>query len=170
MNIQLLRASNLDFNLIKNLVPYYVYDISEYMGWDCDAEGRWDGCDELPEYWEKPDHHPYVIRADNRVAGFVLIRPVVGEPDTNEISDFFVARKFKGNGVGRASAILALDKYPGKWLVRVLNGNRGAKVFWTKVLNDYTEGAVIQAAERYKDPISGEWDMQYYRFDRGETG
>ncbi len=165
MNTQLSRATNLDFNLIKNLVPYYIYDISEYMGWDCDAEGRWDGCNELPDYWEIPHHHPYVIRVDNSIAGFVLIRPVSGEPERNEISDFFVARKFKGLGVGRTSAFDVLDIYPGKWLVRVLDGNRGAQHFWTNVLNDYTKGAVIQTAERHEDPHSGSWDMQYYRFN-----
>jgi predicted acetyltransferase len=79
MDIQLLQAGASDYTIIKNLVPYYVYDISEYMGWDCNDEGRWDGCDELPDYWERSDHHPYLIKVDGRVAGFVLIRPSPGE-------------------------------------------------------------------------------------------
>jgi len=142
-----------------------VYDISEYMGWNCNAEGRWDGCNELPDYWEKPNHHPYLIRVNDSVAGFVLVRPFPREPDRLEIGDFFVARKFKGRGVGKASAFRVFDTHPGKWMVRVLNGNRGARAFWTNVVGVYTQGAFVQTVEQFEDPHSGTWDMQFYRFD-----
>ena len=73
MNLQLSLATDSDRPIIRNLVHYYIYDMSEYMGWDCDAEGRWDGCSELPDYWVRQDHHPYVIRVDGSVAGFALV-------------------------------------------------------------------------------------------------
>jgi len=165
MDIQLFPATDSDRDLIKNLVLYYVYDMSEYMGWNCNDKGRWDGCDDLPDYWEKPGHQPYVIRVDGSVAGFVLMRPFPNEPERYEFGDFFVARAFKGRGVGKASAFRAFDAHPGKWLVRVLDGNHGALAFWAKVVDEYTEGDFVQTTEQYEDLQSGTWDMQFYRFE-----
>lgn len=169
MNIELTRAQAFELPLVKNLVPYYVYDQSEYMGWNCNAEWRWDGCDELPDYWEKPNHHPYVIRVADNIAGFVLVRPYPNERERWEIGDFFVARAFKGRGIGRISAIQTFDAHPGKWIIRVLDGNRGARVFWAKVIEEYTHGIFTQTAEKYSDPHSGTWDMLFYRFNSRES-
>ena len=165
MNIQLFRATDTDRILIKNLVPYYIYDMSEYMGWDCNVEGRWDGCAELPDYWEKPDHYPYVIQIDGSLAGFVLVRQFPGETERHEIGDFFIARKFKGHGVGKISAFRVLDAHPGMWLVRILNGNSGAQAFWGKVIDEYTKGSFVLTDEQFRDPSSGTWDMRFYRFN-----
>lgn len=166
-DIQLTRATNNDFQVIKNLVPYYIYDMSEYMGWDCDPEGRWGGCDELPDYWQKPDHHPYIIMVDQSTAGFALIRRYPEEAERYEIGEFFVARKFKGRGIGKSSAFWIFDLYPGKWLVRVLDANTGAVGFWGKVIRERTNGDFTQTAEQYMSPYSGTWQMQFYRFECG---
>ena len=111
----------------------------------------------------------YVIRVDDEVAGFVLVRPYPGEPKRMEIGDFFVARKFKGRGVGKVSAFQAFDAHPGKWTIRVLDENRGARVFWGKILEEYTQGSCALTAEKFSDPHSGTWDMQFYRFDSGQS-
>ena len=169
MNIQLTRAPASELPLVRNLVPYYVYDQSEHMGWNCNAEWRWDGCDELPDYWKEPDHHPYVIRVNDDIAGFAFVRPFPGEPERREMGDFFVARKFKGRGVGKVSAFQAFDAHPGKWIIRVLDGNRGARSFWAKVVDEYTQGDFVLTAEKFSDPHSGTWDMQFYRFDSRQS-
>lgn len=164
MNINVSPASDNEQTLVKNLVPFYVYDMSEYMGWDCNSEGRWDGCDELPEYWEQTDYFPYLIRVDSKLAGFALVRPYPKDPERFEIGEFFVARKFKGLGVGRTSAFQLFEKHPGKWIVRVLDGNHGARVFWAKVIKEFTSGEFIQTSDQYDDPYSGVWNMQFYQF------
>ena len=164
MEISVVTATQDDLAFIKNLVPYYIYDMSEYMGWDPDGEGRYDGCDELPDYWHKPDHHPYLIVAEGKVAGFAMVRPYPDEPTRSEIGEFFVLRKFRGHGVGRRSAYWLFDTHPGKWLVRVLEGNAGALDFWWKVLYGYTDGHVVETEEVYECRGSGTWPMQFYRF------
>jgi len=164
-NIRVVMASESDFTIIRNLVPYYVYDISEYTGWNCDVNGRWDGCEELPDYWEQTNHHPYLITVNDDVAGFVLIRPLPGELERREIGDFFVARKFKRTGVGSRSAYLAMDNHPGKWAVRVLDDNSGALHFWSNAIHQYTGGVFTKTSEQFEDPHSGSWKMQIYRFD-----
>lgn len=171
MDVTVTSATDSDFDIVKNLVPYYIYDMAEYMGWDCNAEGRYDGCDDLPEYWEREDHRPYLIRADGRIAGFALVRPYPDAPDRMEIGEFFVSRTFKGRGVGRAAAVRLFDAFPGSWLVRALEDNVGARRFWEKVISEYTRGDFARSAETYLDPDSRSWAMQFYRFEsRGGGG
>lgn len=165
MRLQVTPAGESECPIIKHLVLYYVYDMSEYMKWNCNHEGKWDGCDDLPDYWEKADHAPYLIRVDGNIAGFALVRPFPEEPGRNEIAEFFVARKFKNQGVGRQSAFQLFDAYPGQWLVRVLAGNEGALRFWGKIVPEYTSGDFEVSDEDYIGPHSGSIPMRYYRFE-----
>lgn len=59
---------------------------------------------DLPDYWEKEDHHPFLIRADGEVAGFAMVRPYSDERGRMEIGEFFVLRKLKRRGIGRQAA------------------------------------------------------------------
>jgi len=165
MDTVLRKATDDDFPLIKSLVPYYIYDMSGDMGWGPNAEGRYDGCDELRDYWHKPDHHPYVITVGGRIGGFAMVRPYPGDLERTEIGEFFVLRKFQGRRVGRASAFWLFDSHPGRWLVRVLDRNAGACRFWKKTIAAYTDGRFTQTAEQYLCPHSGTWPMQFYRFE-----
>jgi len=165
MTSELIRATDKDFALVKNLVPYYIYDMSEYMGWDCNEQGRYDGCDDLADYWQKPGHYAYLIRVGPKLAGFATVCPYPTKPTRMEVGEFFVLRKFKGQGIGRTSACRLFDSHPGPWLVRVLDGNTGARRFWHKVIGEYTQGTFVQTAEEYHCPHSGTWPMQFYRFD-----
>ena len=165
MNTTLRNATDDDLSLIRNLVPYYIYEMSGEMGWDPNAKGRYDGCVNLPEYWSKPDYHPYVITVDGKIGGFALVRPYPDDLERIEIGEFFVLRKFQGDGVGTASAFWLFDSHPGKWLVRVLDGNTGARRFWEKVIAAYTGGRLAQTSEQYVCPHSGEWPMRFYRFE-----
>ena len=158
-------ATESDFDFIKNLVPYYIYDMSEYMGWDPNREGRYDGCDELPDYWNKPDHRPYLITVDDTIAGFAMVRPCPDEPMRSEIGEFFILRKFRNHGIGRKSAYSIFDLHPVKWLVRVLDDNAGALRFWRTVIHGYTDGHVVRTAETYESPEAGTWPMQFFRFE-----
>ena len=161
----LLRAAGeLDYTLVRNLVPYYIYDMSESMGWECDREGRYDGCDELPEYWTKKGHHPYVVVVGGKTAGFALVRPSPAEPGRMEIGEFFILRAFRGCGVGTQVAAQLFDAFAGEWLVRVLDGNVPARAFWEQVVSGYTNGDFEQTSEVYQYPHSGRWPMQFFRF------
>ena len=165
MEVTVQTAADRDLAFVRNLVPYYIYDMSEYMGWGPNREGRYDGCDDLADYWQKADHHPYLIMADDKAVGFAMVRPYPEDPTHLEIGEFFVLRKFRGCGIGRQSACLLFDAHPGKWLVRVLDGNAGALGFWQAVIHDYSGGHVAQTAETYECPHSGSWPMQFFRFE-----
>ena len=44
MEVTLHDAADRDLAIARNLVPYYIYDMSEHLGWPCTADGRFDGC------------------------------------------------------------------------------------------------------------------------------
>jgi len=117
----LIKAGESDFLYVKNLVPYYIYDMSQYLNWNPDSEGRYDGCDDLPEYWKNETWRPFLIKVDGTAGGFAMIRPYPDEPDIMDVGEFFILRKFTGQGVGRKSAFSLFDSFAGNWLVRVLN-------------------------------------------------
>ena len=62
-----------DKQVLRHLVEFYVYDYSDYMGWDVDEHGVF-GYRYLDHYWTEPDRHPFFIRVDGRLAGFALVR------------------------------------------------------------------------------------------------
>jgi predicted acetyltransferase len=157
-------AGKEDFKIIKNLVPFYIYDISYEMDWDCNEDGRWDGLEDLLEYWEKDLHHPYLIKLDEKIVGFALLRPYPYEYDRNEIGEFFIAKKFTRKGIGTQVTKYLFDTYRGKWLIRVLKDNNSALSFWNKIIGEYTNGQFIITEEEYFDPNSGNWEMVFYRF------
>ena len=165
MNVTVQTATATDFEFVRNLVPYYIYDMSEYMGWGPNPEGRYDGCDDLSDYWNKPDHCAHLIMVDLKVAGFAMVRPYPCDPARCEVGEFFVLRKFRGHGVGRKSAYFLFDAHPGRWLVRMLDGNAGALGFWESVIGAYSGGCAVQTAEIYECPHSGTWPMQFFRFE-----
>src|SRR3954471_6445369 len=103
MDVTLHEASPADLAVVTNLVPYYIYDLSEHLGWPCTPDGRFEGCDDLESYWRGPGRHAFVLRAGEEPAGFVLILAEHDEPDVDfSVTDFFVLRKFRGRGVGGA--------------------------------------------------------------------
>lgn len=114
---------------------------------EIDANGRV-GYDKLALYWSEPDRRfPFLIRDDGRVAGFVLVTrgsPASDDPDVLDIAEFFVLRRYRRSGVGRAAAFLLWDRLPGQWIVRVSEGNRGAIPFWAGVIADYTGGTATE--------------------------
>ena len=101
--------------MVKNLAPYYIYDLSEHLGWPCNRDGRFDGCDDLESYWLEPGKHAFVLRSGDEPAGFVLILARHDEPGVDfSVTDFFVLRKFRRKGVGERIAHQLFDRFPGR--------------------------------------------------------
>lgn len=113
MDIRVIGATEEDFPVVQNLVRFYVYDMSETMGWVCPEDGLYGGCDDLPEYWwtgstvaelqaitEKfaiaipynmefdrwpAGHlgHAFMVRVDGELAGFALVKEIATVRETN---------------------------------------------------------------------------------------
>jgi predicted acetyltransferase len=139
-----------DAPLLANLLELYIHDLSAvFPSIQVGADGRF-GYPKLPLYWTEPTRHfPFLIRLRERLVGFVLATrgsPVSEDPDVRDIAEFFVLRGERQAGVGRAAARLLWDSLPGRWTVRVSEGNLPAIPFWSRLTNEYTNGQAKETA------------------------
>jgi predicted acetyltransferase len=143
-----------------NLFQLYTYDFSEqWAGLDrgeLSDEGRFPDDPYLDLYWAEPDRTPYLIRADGHVAGFVLTNAWShsGLPIDHAVAEFFVVRKHRRSGVGRAAARQAIAPRPGQWELAVARKNTAALPFWRAVAAELTAGPV-EAIDRDDDLWNG---------------
>jgi predicted acetyltransferase len=138
-------AAPSDAGLLANLLELYMHDLSDVFPLiEVGADGRF-GYDGLPRYWSEPERRfPFLIRCGPRIVGFVLAMrgsPASDDPDVFDVAEFFVIRRHRRSGVGRRAAFLVWDRLPGRWIVRVSEGNTGALPFWAGVIAEYTGGA-----------------------------
>src|SRR4030095_14818052 len=114
-------------------------------------DGRF-GYRRLPLYWSEPDRHfAFLIRCAGRIGGFVLVTrgsPVASDPDVLHLGEFLVVPNYRRAGVGRQPASLLWDRHPGKWIVRVLETNRGALAFWRDTVASFTAGSFDESSWR----------------------
>ena len=141
-------AASSDAGLLANLLELYMHDLSEaFPDIELGTDGRF-GYETLPLYWSEPDcRFPFLIRYGTRVAGFVLVTrgsPASDDPGVFDVAEFFVIRRHRRSGVGRRAAFLVWDRLPGRWIVRVSEGNTGAVPFWAGVIAEYTRGAATE--------------------------
>src|SRR5436305_10419117 len=126
-----------DAPLLANLLQLYIYDLSEaFPNVELGADGRY-SYEKLPLYWSESERRfPFLIRFEGRVVGFVLVTrgsPASDDPEVFDIAEFFVHRRHRRSGVGRGAAFLLWDRLPGRWIVRVSEGNLGGLGFGTGV-------------------------------------
>lgn len=140
-------ASPADSMLLANLLELYIHDLSEVFSIEPGADGRF-GYPKLPLYWSEPEKRfPFLIRAGTRTVGFALVTrgsPATDDSDVLDIAEFFVLRGHRRSGCGRRAAALLFDRCPGRWIVRVSEGNHGALPFWESVVSAYTQGRFTQ--------------------------
>jgi predicted acetyltransferase len=136
-----------DAALLANLLELYQYDLSEVFPVELGANGRF-GYERLPLYWSEPTRRfPFLIRHGDRVVGFALITrgsPASDDPDVFDVAEFFVVRRHRRFGVARDAAFQVWDRFPGRWIVRVSEGNVAAWPFWTRVIAEYARDTVTE--------------------------
>ena len=141
-------ATPRDAALLSNLLELYLHDLSEVFPIEPGADGRFH-YGKLPLYWSEPElRFPFLIRSGAQMAGFALVTrgsPASEDPEVFDVAEFFVLRRYRRSGVGRRAAFLLWNRVPGRWIVRVSEGNRGAAPFWASVVAEYTGGALTEA-------------------------
>lgn len=154
MNIEVIPANYEYLTVVQNLARFYVYDLTEFMGWPCPESGLFGGCDEFLEDWRNDRNFPYVLRVEGELAGFAGVKRNEGVHGECFVQEFFILRKFRRKSVGRSIATWLFDKFPGRWRVQQLLQNSPAIDFWRAVIRDYTKGHYDENTER--DPRWGE--------------
>jgi predicted acetyltransferase len=142
--------------IVRNMFTAFFYDLSQYddnlvinaFGLPTWAPAGLPGPRDHEEcarlnWWVRGRCEAYVIRLGEKPAGFVHIlrdKRHLAQGVDQELLDFYVAPKYRRQGVGREAARLAFDLYPGTWQVHELARNEPALRFWHLIIEEYTGG------------------------------
>jgi 2,3-bisphosphoglycerate-dependent phosphoglycerate mutase len=156
MQVKIERVSFDDKPVFFQLMQLYLYDSSEYDGWELTEHGYF-RYGYIDQYWTEEGRHPFFIRANGRLAGLAMVR-TGSDADAGQayysMAEFFVMRKFRGKGIGKQAATMLLDIFPGSWHVGETNANKPAQAFWRKLVREYTSG-------NYKEEVLPDEDFPW---------
>jgi predicted acetyltransferase len=130
--------------IVANLLELYAHDFSEFYDLDLGADGRF-GYRDLPLYWSEPNRHPFLVRMDGNLAGFVLVKRgslISGDEAVWDMAEFFVVRGYRRRGIGTQVAHEVWRQFPGRWEVRVLQSNHSAHHFWKHAIKAFVGQAI----------------------------
>lgn len=126
--------------LLDALMQLYLHDFSEHAPLgsaygEVDEEGRF-AYPLLDTYWHEAGRVPFLVRAEGRVAGFVLVNrwSALDRPLDSAVAEFFVLRKYRLARVGTRAAHLVFRRLRGRWEVPVAAYNQAALLFWRSVV------------------------------------
>jgi predicted acetyltransferase len=141
VNIEINPATVSERPVLRHLMELYQYDFSEFDGADPGPFGLYD-YPYLDHYWVEHERHPFLVRVDGNLAGFVLVARynyLTGLKDTWVMAEFFIMRKYRRQGVGDHVARYIFNQFPGTWQVGQITENPSAIAFWRKVIAHYTQ-------------------------------
>lgn len=140
MKFDLIEVEEKDKNIIYNLMQLYTYELSffedETATFEMLDSGLYVMNKYVSKYWEEENRHPYILKCNDELAGFVLYR--FNEKNMNEIAEFFVLNKYRKIGAGTFMANKIFDMYKGKWEVRTLIRNERAQNFWRNTIKGFS--------------------------------
>ncbi|WP_163102478.1 GNAT family N-acetyltransferase [Peribacillus alkalitolerans] len=134
MNVTLEVISIDQKETLKNLYALYLHDLSLYSDELApNKEGLFE-FDAFEQIWEKDGINPYLIKADDKLAGFVLLlgAPLLKKVDYC-INDFFILNAYRGKGVGKSAARQIFNMCKGDFFIEQLLSNLPAVHFWKKL-------------------------------------
>ena len=163
MTLTLTPVPEVEKPVLRRLMELYLYDFSEFDLADVGPHGLYE-YPYLDHYWTEPGRYPFIIRVDERLAGFVLVTQhnyLTGEVDPERgaawvIAEFFVMRRYRRQGIGEAVARQVFERFPGQWQVAQIRENTPASLFWRKVIGRYTAGQYQEQQlddERWCGPV-----------------
>ena len=142
MSFEIYDAKENEKEIILNLMQLYTYELSffedETTNFQLLDSGLYAMSKYIELYWKEENRHPYILKFNGNLAGFVLER--FNEENYNEIAEFFVINKYRKLGAGTFMAKEMFKKYKGKWEIRTLLKNKRAQEFWRKVVKEASNG------------------------------
>lgn len=130
--VSIVGAAEDDKSVIANLIQLYLYDMTGDLPFPVGRDGKFD-YDYLDRFWR----HPYLIFANDELAGFALvidICPVTSTAPCFFMAEFFVLKAYRGKGIGTAAFEDIVRRHRGPWHIGVIDRNEGANAFWSKAL------------------------------------
>jgi predicted acetyltransferase len=153
MEVKAILANEKNANIIKNIYPLYLHDLSEFYGNLPNEYGIYETepiktlaeqYDVQDTWFHKPDElFPFIIMVDGKPAGFDLVSTGKYAPKEMDyyLYEFFLLRPYRGKDIGSIAAKQVFEKFKGKWGLHVApNGtNPRAESFWRKTIRAYTK-------------------------------
>ncbi|WP_105614023.1 GNAT family N-acetyltransferase [Vallitalea okinawensis] len=152
MEVKVVLANKENSNIIKNIYPLYLHDLSEHYGNIPNDYGIYEDepfktlADqyEVQNIWfDKPNIlFPYIIKVDEKPAGFILIAtaPYVSKTTDYYVNEFFVLRPYRGKSIGEIAAKQVFNKFIGRWELYTNPSSKNfiGQKFWRKTVSTYT--------------------------------
>ncbi len=157
-----------DGALLDALFQFYVYDFSEFEETGSNKlalnqRGRFDVRSPDVSEWMTAGRWAYLAFADGHPAGFALVNTVspTGRKISFNMSEFFVARKYRRHGVGTKFVHDVLSRHQGRWEIGVIEPNRAAQAFWPRAV---AAAPFVRNLQRH-DWTGGAWPGPVWTFD-----
>jgi predicted acetyltransferase len=164
--VSVTRALRSEAGIIDNLMQLYTHDFSDFWAGtargDLNSDGRFEAYP-LDEYWTRPNCSALLIRRSQVLAGFALLNDKTHSVETADrnVAEFFILRKHRGQGVGRAAAELVFSSCAGSWEVAVARKNLQAQEFWRNTIQNAGRASNIREVDLQSDT----WNGPIFRFD-----
>jgi len=127
--------------VLRNLFEHYLHDMAEWFEIDTQADGSYSY--DTSSVWEN-GYDAYLAKVGDSLTGFALVGSAtewLGDVGAHDVHEFFVIRGFRRNGIGQRMATALWNERPGEWLVRVLELNAPAVLFWRTAISSYSLGS-----------------------------
>ena len=122
------------------MMELYFHDLSAFEDIEIDEHGLF-GYKYLDPYWTDDNRHPFLVRVEGKLAGFVLVNQHTFLPGSEyAIAEFFILRKYRRQRIGKTVACRIFDMFVGQWESHQTIENKIAQQFWRKVVEGYTHG------------------------------
>ena len=143
MSLELRKANPEDFPALQQMLELYQYDISDIYLPDADAEAKYGY--NLERHRRDERFHAHVALEGSQYIGFALVAPaIVTRKEGSWMEQFFVLKRYRRSGAGRALALHVFQSHPGPWEVGQMPANHAAQAFWRNVIATATAGAFVE--------------------------
>ncbi len=131
--------------LLANMMEKYLYELSQYENEAFDENGLF-GYPFLDLYWTEEGRCPFLLRADGKPAGFILVNkhPECDQPHDYSIAECFVAYPYRRQGLASQAMRAVFRHLPGRYHIRFNPANQGAAAFWRKIAAEYALNGVYE--------------------------
>lgn len=141
MDVQLAVVTEDDKHALANLLQFYRYDFSVIRGYELTQHGTF-VYRYLDHYFTEDGREACFITVDGHLAGFTMTRQ---NDAVRDVAEFFVVRRHRRHGVGRAAAHQMFLRHPGEWLLTFDHDNAEAARFWPSVVEAVASGPVARS-------------------------
>ena len=143
MTLELRKARPEDYPALQQLLELYQYELSDIWPQDADAEAKYGYS--LERHGQDERFHAHVALVGSQYAGVALVAPaVVTRTEGKWMEQFFVLKRYRRAGTGRALALHTLRSHPGPWEVGQMPANTAAQAFWREVIGAQTQGDYVE--------------------------